>query len=245
MARTSSLMRHDLCALHMTGAQDGRPSFRIDRGIRAVRDAEGAESLHGTVTDGDPKRPDAASLRLLLDEARRGPVAIAGVLTGFILIGDTWWQLVTAAVLAVVLTQVAMLGHDAAHRQIFRSGRWNDWTTLVIGNLLVGMSYGWWQHKHTRHHANPNKIGSDPDIELSKDACLRSARMCCYPQSQHASMAYAIDATVSSDWPVSPFTVEMFGQGSPSAPENIPIRGFRRGSGTRGMRCRRWLPPRT
>lgn len=94
------------------------------------------------------------------------PIAIAGVLTGLILIGDTWWQLVTAAVLAVVLTQVAMLGHDAAHRQIFRSGRWNDWTTLVIGNLLVGMSYGWWQHKHTRHHANPNKIGSDPDIEL-------------------------------------------------------------------------------
>ncbi|WP_374974604.1 fatty acid desaturase [Microbacterium trichothecenolyticum] len=94
------------------------------------------------------------------------PLAIAVVLTGFILIGDTWWQLVTAAVLAVVLTQVAMLGHDAAHRQIFRSGRWNDWTTLVIGNLLVGMSYGWWQHKHTRHHANPNKIGSDPDIEL-------------------------------------------------------------------------------
>ena len=37
---------------------------------------------------------------------------------------------------------------------------------MVLGNLLVGMSYGWWQHKHTRHHANPNKIGSDPDIEL-------------------------------------------------------------------------------
>ena len=65
-----------------------------------------------------------------------------------------------------VLTQVAMLGHDAAHRQIFRSGRWNDWTSLIIGNLFVGMSYGWWQHKHTRHHANPNKIGTDPDIEL-------------------------------------------------------------------------------
>lgn len=94
------------------------------------------------------------------------PIAIAGVLIAFVLIGDTWWQLVTAAVLAIVFTQVAMLGHDAAHRQIFRSGRWNDWTTLIIGNLLVGMSYGWWQHKHTRHHANPNKIGSDPDIDL-------------------------------------------------------------------------------
>ncbi|KRB36161.1 delta fatty acid desaturase [Microbacterium sp. Root180] len=94
------------------------------------------------------------------------PIVLAAVLAAFIVVGDTWWQLVTAAVLAVVLTQVAMLGHDAAHRQIFRSGRWNDWTTLVISNFLVGLSYGWWQHKHTRHHANPNKIGSDPDIDL-------------------------------------------------------------------------------
>jgi fatty acid desaturase len=94
------------------------------------------------------------------------PVALAAVVTVFIIVGDSWWQLITAAVFAVLLTQIAMLGHDAAHRQIFRSGRWNDWVTLVIGNLLVGMSYGWWQHKHTRHHANPNKIGSDPDIDL-------------------------------------------------------------------------------
>jgi fatty acid desaturase len=94
------------------------------------------------------------------------PLVLAAFVVVFIWIGESWWQLVTAAVLAVVLTQVAMLGHDAAHRQIFRSGRWNDWTSLIIGNLFVGMSYGWWQHKHTRHHANPNKIGTDPDIEL-------------------------------------------------------------------------------
>jgi len=28
------------------------------------------------------------------------------------------------------------------------------------------MSDGWWQHKHTRHHANPNKEGVDPDLDL-------------------------------------------------------------------------------
>jgi fatty acid desaturase len=93
-------------------------------------------------------------------------VVLAAVLAAFVLIGDTWWQLLTAAALAILFTQIAMLGHDAAHRQIFVSGRWNDWTSLVLGNLLVGMSYGWWQHKHTRHHANPNKIGTDPDIDL-------------------------------------------------------------------------------
>ncbi|GAA2001129.1 fatty acid desaturase family protein [Microbacterium ulmi] len=94
------------------------------------------------------------------------PLVLGAVVAVFVLVGDTWWQLFTAAVLAVVLTQIAMLGHDAAHREIFVSGRWNDWISILLGDLLVGMSYGWWQHKHTRHHANPNKIGADPDIEL-------------------------------------------------------------------------------
>jgi fatty acid desaturase len=31
---------------------------------------------------------------------------------------------------------------------------------------MVGISYGWWQHKHTRHHGNPNKEGADPDIDF-------------------------------------------------------------------------------
>ncbi|WP_149083610.1 MULTISPECIES: fatty acid desaturase family protein [Microbacterium] len=94
------------------------------------------------------------------------PLAVGLALLLFVWIGDTWWQLFTGAVLAVLFTQIAFLGHDAAHRQIFVSGRWNDWISLILGDLLVGMSYGWWQHKHTRHHANPNKLGSDPDIEL-------------------------------------------------------------------------------
>lgn len=94
------------------------------------------------------------------------PLMVAACLAAFVWIGDTWWQLFTAAVLAAVFTQIAFLGHDAAHRQIFVSGTWNDWVSIVLGDLLVGMSYGWWRHKHTRHHANPNKLGSDPDIEL-------------------------------------------------------------------------------
>lgn len=93
-------------------------------------------------------------------------LAFSATVLALILIGDTWWQMITAGVLACVLTQIAFLGHDAAHRQIFASGRWNDWISIVLVDFLVGMSYGWWQHKHTKHHANPNKSGSDPDIEL-------------------------------------------------------------------------------
>jgi fatty acid desaturase len=93
-------------------------------------------------------------------------VLLAVWVAAFVWIGDSWWQLASAAVLGVAMTQIAFLGHDAAHRQMFKSGRWNDWISMIIANLLVGISYGWWQSKHTRHHANPNKEGADPDIAL-------------------------------------------------------------------------------
>ncbi|HEY8741389.1 MAG TPA: acyl-CoA desaturase, partial [Candidatus Dormibacteraeota bacterium] len=35
---------------------------------------------------------------------------------------------------------------------------------LLTGDLLLGMSYGWWYQKHNRHHANPNDVDEDPDI---------------------------------------------------------------------------------
>jgi len=93
-------------------------------------------------------------------------LALAGWVVGFVWLGDSWWQLANAVVLAVLLTQIAFLGHDAAHRQMFNSGRWNDWVSLVVADLMVGISHGWWKSKHNRHHAAPNKEGADPDIAL-------------------------------------------------------------------------------
>jgi len=79
-------------------------------------------------------------------------------------IGDSWLQTVTAVVLGITFTQVAFLGHDSGHQQIFAARRANDLFGRLVGNLLVGLSYGWWVGKHNRHHANPNKEHHDPDI---------------------------------------------------------------------------------
>lgn len=92
-------------------------------------------------------------------------LVFAGTWVAFAFVGNSWFQLGLAAVMAVALTQLAFLGHDGAHRQIFASHRWNEWMSRVISGLFVGLSYGWWLNKHNRHHANPNKEGSDPDIE--------------------------------------------------------------------------------
>ena len=84
---------------------------------------------------------------------------------GFALLQDSWLILIVAAVLGVLFTQYAFLAHEAAHRQVFESGKANDLTGRILADLLVGISYSWWMNKHTRHHGNPNTQGKDPDIE--------------------------------------------------------------------------------
>jgi fatty acid desaturase len=100
---------------------------------------------------------------------RIGVVGAAFVATWavFVIVGPSWWQLLTAAVLAVLFTQVGFLGHDAGHRQIFRTRRANDVAGMLHANLLIGLSFGWWVEKHNRHHANPNTEGADPDIVVA------------------------------------------------------------------------------
>jgi fatty acid desaturase len=98
-------------------------------------------------------------------------IAVTGALlvtawAAFVALGDSWWQLTVAGFLAVVFTQMGFIGHDAGHRQIFRSKRANYLVGLVHGNLALGLSYGWWVDKHNRHHAHPNTEGKDPDIDI-------------------------------------------------------------------------------
>jgi fatty acid desaturase len=84
--------------------------------------------------------------------------------TVFALVGRSWWQLLLAVFLAAMFTQTAFIGHDAGHQQISGSRRVNDLLGRLHGNLLVGLSYGWWLSKHNRHHAHPNHVDRDPDI---------------------------------------------------------------------------------
>jgi len=91
-------------------------------------------------------------------------LAFASIWVAVVLVGNSWWQLAVAAGFAVVLTQIAFLGHDSAHRQIFNSGSWNDWTSRILAGGFVGLSHTWWRNKHNRHHGKPNQVGEDPDI---------------------------------------------------------------------------------
>lgn len=92
-------------------------------------------------------------------------LALGGAITGFVLLGDSWFQLLIAGALGLILTQIAFVTHEASHRQIFASGKVNDWVGRILATAVVGISYHWWMHKHSRHHSKPNQLGADPDIE--------------------------------------------------------------------------------
>ncbi|NNH70001.1 acyl-CoA desaturase [Nocardia uniformis] len=91
-------------------------------------------------------------------------VAFVAGWAAFAALGDSWWTLGVAAFLAVVFAQIAFLGHDAGHRQIFRTRRANYLFGVIAGNLGIGLSIGWWTSNHNRHHAHPNTEDADPDI---------------------------------------------------------------------------------
>lgn len=83
----------------------------------------------------------------------------------FVVLGDSWWQLLTAAAFAVLFGQLAFIGHDAGHKQIFRGRRANDVVGFVHGSI-VGLSYSWWTSKHNGIMPNPNNEDEDPDLQI-------------------------------------------------------------------------------
>jgi fatty acid desaturase len=133
----------------------------IDRPTSAARGSDYGQLLKRVKDAGLlDRRPGYYTIKITVTV-----LALAGAWVAFVVIGPSWWQLGIAALLAVLYTQVAFIGHDAGHKQIFRTRRANYLLGVALGNLGVGLSYGWWIDKHNRHHAHPNEVGSDPDIE--------------------------------------------------------------------------------
>ncbi|HEV8385789.1 MAG TPA: acyl-CoA desaturase [Candidatus Acidoferrales bacterium] len=124
---------------------------------------------------------DYATLRRIVAQARlfdkRGlaylprissNLALMGLsVTLLLLLGNSWWQLLNAALLAFTYAQLGFMVHEAGHHQVFVK-RWkNEIVGLLHANLLLGLSYSWWVDKHNRHHRFPNHAGLDPDIDFA------------------------------------------------------------------------------
>ena len=135
----------------ITDVQRDRPRAGSDYAALS-RQVQEADLLH--------RRPVRGAVLLIVTTA-----LLAGGWAAFLAVGDTWWQLVVALPLAFAFTQCGFRGHEAGHRQTFHGKRLNNLVGLIFGNLFIGLGFGWWMNKHSRHHAHPNHVGRDPDIE--------------------------------------------------------------------------------
>ena len=87
------------------------------------------------------------------------------IVVGVALTRGSWWALAWTAPAALLFGQLGFLAHDAVHNQIFKTSRANYRVGLLLFNLCLGGSRGWWADKHNAHHAQPNRLGADPDID--------------------------------------------------------------------------------
>lgn len=91
----------------------------------------------------------------------------------FLLVDNPPLQMLNAVFLGFVFQQLSEIGHDLGHQQISRT-RWkNVFFGILLGDLILGMSRDWWIGKHNRHHANPNQLDMDPDIDIPVIAFTR------------------------------------------------------------------------
>ncbi|HKH38418.1 MAG TPA: fatty acid desaturase, partial [Rubrobacter sp.] len=113
------------------------------------------------------KQPAYYTYKILLT---LGMLALS--LTFLLVINNLWLLLLNAAYLAFVFTQIGFIGHDFGHRQIFSDARKNTIGSLIF-TLFVGVSGELWVRTHNQHHANPNNIDLDPDIDTPVIAFTR------------------------------------------------------------------------
>lgn len=115
------------------------------------------------------KRPGNYCLKMLLNLG----FLFCGMLV-VMLTRNSWLLVCDATFLAFVFTQMGFIVHDAGHFQIFRQ-RWkNDLIGILHANLFLGFSYTRWTTTHNRHHAYPNQLGRDPDIDFPVLAFTRT-----------------------------------------------------------------------
>lgn len=86
-------------------------------------------------------------------------------LAGTYLLRSSWLVLLLAVPAAFLCGQAGFIAHEATHNQIARGSRANYVLSVVLFNLVLGGSRAWWADKHNAHHAQPNRLGTDPDID--------------------------------------------------------------------------------
>jgi fatty acid desaturase len=90
-------------------------------------------------------------------------ILAAGV--ALLVIGPSFTLPLAAVLIALGSVQVALVGHDAGHLAVFSGPRANTLLGRLCWSLVLGISFWYWKDRHTRHHASPNHLARDPDVQ--------------------------------------------------------------------------------
>jgi fatty acid desaturase len=115
------------------------------------------------------KKPSFYMIRLAVISGLAAGLWTAGAFIGQAFNENPVWIIAgfaVAGLLGILSAQYGFIAHEAAHRQVFRGNKANDWLGLILANLFAGLSYGFWMKKHNQHHKVPNQIDADPDIAI-------------------------------------------------------------------------------
>eukprot|EP01018_Ginkgo_biloba_P015311 Gb_14711 [translate_table: standard] len=74
-------------------------------------------------------------------------------------------HMVSAVFLGLAWMQSGFIGHDSAHFGLVKNHCLEICIQLVVGNLLTGISIGWWKRSHNVHHTSVNNLEYDPDLQ--------------------------------------------------------------------------------
>ncbi|XP_074647947.1 acyl-CoA 6-desaturase-like isoform X2 [Tubulanus polymorphus] len=81
--------------------------------------------------------------------------------------GTSWFPYISAALLlTVVQAQAGWSQHDYGHLSVFPSSKLNHLAHEFVIGTLKGASSHWWNFRHFQHHAKPNVMSKDPDINI-------------------------------------------------------------------------------
>jgi len=157
------LLAHPVPVDRRPRSADVANTAEADAAVQASAPPNDYRELHRRVREAGLLEPQPRSygLRLLAT----GGLALASL--AFLVAFHAWWGVMAGALLlSVVSVQIAFLAHDAGHRQGFVRRWQNALVGVILADLLLGTSYSWWVRKHNQHHAHPNHLDMDPDIEL-------------------------------------------------------------------------------
>lgn len=108
--------------------------------------------------------------------------------------GNTWVQLLGGCFLGCFWQQLAFIGHDTGHNGITHVQSVDNTIGIMIGNVLGGVSIGWWKRSHNVHHIVCNSIEHDPDIQHLPALCC-DEKICEKPYwSTYHSKIFSMDA---------------------------------------------------